>query len=220
MGVKKVVCEFCGLEISKSNISKHIRCHNNGNYDKRQKQQHVDHDDLLCKHCGKVCKSKKSLSQHEIRCNKNENRICVDIEGFNVKINGLIEIKSWNKGLTKETDTRVQKSSETFRQNHTLGKHTKYGKPQTKESKHKLREIALNNGFGGFRWRKGYLYNGIKLDSSYEVVVAKDLDDNNIKWSRCDRIPYIINDKLHHYTPDFYLPDYNVYLDPKNDFFD
>lgn len=24
--------------------------------------------------------------------------------------------------------------------------------------------------------------------------------------------------KIHNYIPDFYLPEYNVYLDPKNDF--
>lgn len=31
-------------------------------------------------------------------------------------------------------------------------------------------------------------------------------------------MPYVIDGKLHYYTPDFYLPDYNLYLDPKNDF--
>ena len=41
----------------------------------------------------------------------------------------------------------------------------------------------------------------------------------NIRWVQPKRLSYIANDgKQHHYTADFYLPDYDVYLDPKNDF--
>ena len=66
--------------------------------------------------------------------------------------------------------------------------------------------------------RKGIYYNSIKLDSSYEVTLAENLDHHGIRWERCSRFPYHMNDNLHYYTPDFYLPDHNVYLDPKNDF--
>ena len=91
---------------------------------------------------------------------------------------------------------------------------------QEESTKKKLSKIALKRELGGFNFRnKGIYYNGIKLDSSYEVEVAKSLDDNNIKWLREGRFPYIDrNGKERHYIPDFYLPDYDVYLDPKNDF--
>lgn len=59
----------------------------------------------------------------------------------------------------------------------------------------------------------------INLDSSYERIVAKILDDNDIKWIRPKSIDWYSKDgKKHHYFPDFYLIDYDLYLDPKNDY--
>ena len=61
-------------------------------------------------------------------------------------------------------------------------------------------------------------YNGNTFDSGYEVKIAKWLDSNNIKWSKVyEPILWMdIKGKQHRYYPDFYLPDYNLYLDPKN----
>lgn len=61
---------------------------------------------LYCKYCGKECKSINSLKQHECRCPSNENRKSDVTKGFNTP-----GITPWNKGLTKETDERVLKSS-------------------------------------------------------------------------------------------------------------
>jgi hypothetical protein len=57
------------------------------------------------------------------------------------------------------------------------------------------------------------------LESSWEFKVAQSLDENKIKWIRPSPIPWVNNlgiDKK--YYPDFYLTDYNTYLDPKNNF--
>jgi len=54
------------------------------------------------------------------------------------------------------------------------------------------------------------------FDSSWEDATAIRLDTLNINWDRPDPIPYEMNGKIHNYFPDFYLPDHNVYLDPKN----
>jgi len=90
----------------------------------------------------------------------------------------------------------------------------------SESTRQKLRESAIKRQFGGFNFRnKGIYYKGQKLDSSYEVTVAKSLDENNIKWIRPKSIYYTDNTgKRRRYIPDFYLPDYNVYLDPKNDY--
>ena len=56
------------------------------------------------------------------------------------------------------------------------------------------------------------------FDSSYEVIVAKELDANNISWEKSRSFSYVVEGVEHKYTPDFYLPEYDVYLDPKNDF--
>lgn len=72
---------------------------------------------------------------------------------------------------------------------------------------------------GGWHTSKTIEYNGIKLDSQYEFIVANELDINSIKW---ERPTYFLwedsNGLTHRYYPDFYLPEYNVYLDPKNDY--
>ena len=78
---------------------------------------------------------------------------------------------------------------------------------------------AKENGFGGKRNSKRFYYKNICLDSSYEVKIAKDLDKNNILWTRPAH--FLWRDgtgEQHRYYPDFYLPKFNVYLDPKNDY--
>lgn len=85
-----------------------------------------------------------------------------------------------------------------------------------------ISNIAKENifgNYGGFIWdNRKIIYKGIKLDSSYELAVAQDLDLHNIKWQRCKRFKYVVDGQVHHYTPDFYLPEFNIYLDPKNDY--
>lgn len=53
------------------------------------------------------------------------------------------------------------------------------------------------------------------FDSSWEDETAIRLDYLNINWTRPRPIQYQKNGRTHNYFPDFYLPDHNVYLDPK-----
>lgn len=60
-------------------------------------------------------------------------------------------------------------------------------------------------------------YNGIIFDSGWEVTLAKWLDLNNFIWIRpTTPVLYTVNGKDKRYFPDFYLPEHNLYLDPKN----
>lgn len=55
-------------------------------------------------------------------------------------------------------------------------------------------------------------------ESSFEVIVADSLNENNVLWVRPQPVWYIdANNKTRRYYPDFYLSEYDVYLDPKND---
>ena len=172
--------------------------------------------DYHCRYCGKECKNKNSLVNHERYCKLNPNRVISNIEKANKNNTKPV----WNKGLTASTDNRVKerilRQKENYKRNPSR---YRYGHPQSEASKEKIRQSALKNGLGGFHMRRGIYYNGVKLDSSYEVTVAESLDKNNIKWKRCTRFQYCLEDgSIHHYTPDFYLPEFDVYLDPKNDF--
>ena len=163
-----------------------------------------------CSYCGKECKSINSVKQHERFCTLNPFRKESPFKEYNKH-----QVSVWNKGLTKETDDRVaigsRKASNTLK--------GRKGHPHTEEYKKHMRELAIQQRLGGFNMRKAKIeYNGVKLDSSYELRVAEDLDRNSILWERPSGFSYEFNGVEHRYTPDFYLPDYNVYLDPKNDY--
>lgn len=55
------------------------------------------------------------------------------------------------------------------------------------------------------------------LESSWEVKVAEYLDFHEIKWLRPEPLQWrdsLGKDRL--YYPDFYVPEWGIYLDPKN----
>lgn len=56
----------------------------------------------------------------------------------------------------------------------------------------------------------------VLLDSSWEELLAIRLDALNIDWIRPPPLTYEHDGKIHKYFPDFYLPKYDLYLDPKN----
>ena len=53
--------------------------------------------EYICKFCGKECKNKNSLTQHEIRCKENPNRL----ECFGNKRNMPKRIKRWHTDKVK-----------------------------------------------------------------------------------------------------------------------
>lgn len=89
--------------------------------------------------------------------------------------------------------------------------------PHTEAEKLHLSELAKKNCLGGWHSSQCFIYNGIRLDSSYELILAQDLDKNGIKWERPKPFLYKLNGKEHRYYPDFYLPEYGIYADTKND---
>jgi len=65
--------------------------------------------------------------------------------------------------------------------------------------------------------RKTIKYKKIILESSWELKLALFLDEKNVEWVRPKPLRWKNNegkDKL--YYPDFYLPKYDLFLDPKN----
>lgn len=63
-------------------------------------------------------------------------------------------------------------------------------------------------------------YRDIVFCSIFEVEVAEYLDTCNIKWERnIKQFPTFVDGGLHYYVPDFYLPEYDLYLEVKGRFF-
>ena len=91
-------------------------------------------------------------------------------------------------------------------------------KPCTDENK-ELQSILMTQRIRrNIRYSKMELYNGVWLESSYESIVARELDKNGIEWIRPKYLKWNDDGQIRRYLPDFYLPKYDVYLDPKNDF--
>lgn len=90
------------------------------------------------------------------------------------------------------------------------------------EFRQKMSLIACQRLAKHSKYTKNVEYKpGIFLESTYEVRVAEILDKLNIRWSKEEcRLGYIWDDngKTRRYIPDFYLSDYKIFLDPKNDY--
>ena len=108
-------------------------------------------------------------------------------------------------------------------------KHPKYcqrcGKPipyDRKNSKYCSKECAYKN-HGGYRENASYgkigTYKGIYCDSTYELAFLIYCIDNEIQIERCkDYFYYEYNNNQHKYYPDFYLPEYDIYIETKGRF--
>lgn len=221
-------CKYCSKECkSLRGLHKHERhCKNNPDRIPQADYEYkIDTQTGICKYCGKFCKNQNSLRNHERCCKENPDRQLTNA----ANPDWLAEMQRrarkkprWNKGLTKETDQRIsdaaKKVSEGYASGRLVAKNKGKSMPETQRQA--LSDFARSNQYEKhFGKRKIFEYNGFKFISSYEVDVAKSLDENNIKWIQPKRFPYKdLNGKLHYYTPDLYLPDYDIYLDPKNDF--
>ena len=123
-------------------MSKHLRRH----------QYHpetfnkTNHDGLNCQFCGKTCKNKNSLSNHERLCKRNPDRQLLRRDGFN-----NFGRDAWNRGLTKETDERVLQRSITLKNRYSSGELVPYnkGSKQSEEVKSKIsssmKQFLYNN---------------------------------------------------------------------------
>lgn len=164
----------------------------------------------ICK-CGKQFENTYSFSAHKGHCK---------IYNPNAKSNRFKNGIAWNKGLTKENNDIVRQYSETnskrFKNGELVGSFK--GRHHSEESKKKISEkLSYNNRGGRCKW---YEYKGQLLQGTYELNFAKKLDELNIKWKKIKTNSQTLkwiddNNKTHHYTPDFYLEDYNKYIEIK-----
>lgn len=216
------ICDFCGLKIvSRKSYTQHIRhCKNNPYAEPYRFTESLTYNEGgSCKYCAKWCKNANSLRNHQRLCKLNPEKPVANIRSG--KKGGWPKGRpGWSKGLTKDTDPRVRKCSEKLKEHYIDKDGTFKGKHHTLETRLKLSETAKNRDYAAnYRASKRILYKDVYFESTYEVELAKDLESNEINWSKPKRFKYKdLDGNFHYYTPDLYLPDYDIYLDPKNDF--
>lgn len=183
-------------------------------------------EQFICRYCGKVCKNKNSLAQHEVRCKENPNRIKIKIKSNFIEYNKLVKsgerkasnqfIKAKEMGLPQPEITKETRKK--------LGNGWK-GKTLPNWMKEKISngmQIAVRKYPDSYSSSnvngrvKKVIYKDITLDSQWEVDFAVWLDEKGVIWERPNKgFEYDYKDKKHIYYPDFYLPDYNVYVEVK-----
>lgn len=157
---------------------------------------------IKCEQCSELIAT-QGFKKHSFSCHG---------QGKRKPVEGLMHV--WNKGLTK-SDPRVAAGAVKVG----ISLKGRKGHSPTDEHRKILSDTAKKNGLGGVRRSKHIRYKNSILGSTYELKLAISLDKNFILWNTCRRFPYKdLYAKQRTYTPDFYLPEYDVYLDPKNDF--
>jgi len=179
---------------------------------------------MNCIFCSKICKNENSLRNHERLCKQNPNRqhIVSNLIEYNKKRKSL-NIKGCNQytkaaklGLPKPTisnETR-EKISHANRSRPPLSAEQRAHKSKAmKEAvQNHPDSYSKNNVVGRV---KNIEYNGVKLKGSWELLVAKWLDQHLIKWEHETRAFKYNWHGSRTYYPDFYLPDLDLFLEVK-----
>ena len=135
----------------------------------------------------------------------------------------------WNKGLTKESSSKVAQSADTLRRKHASGEiiPSFLGKQHTTQTKNLIRQKIIARYKNGWQSTAGRtkkikysssVAGNVLVDGSWELAVAKYLDAIQVQWTRnITRFPYynIITDKAATYCPDFYVEDWDIYIEVK-----
>lgn len=206
--MKKSKCTKCGFEFSNKggNFTKHtLSC--DGTYLPYSLKYSGE-----CRHC----KIQFDLSDKPVGWMANHSRWC----DSNPKRNSYVT--DMNHARSEITADSRSKAANAIKMAHDRGCYdevdhrTFLNKTHSDETKQIQREKALASPHR--RLVRGIVeYKGILLDSSWELALAIRLDELGIEWTRPSPLKWIdASGVSHNYFPDFYLPGYNLYLDPKN----
>lgn len=185
-----------------------------------------------CKFCKKECKNNNSLKQHEIRCKLNPQKIKVisNYIKYNEKIKSGEIINEYTNQYTKAKKLGLPKpelSEETRKKLSIASKNRRWTEEQKRKHSETMTRVAIENP-------KSYsaenvcgrtklvevldgLNNVTKVNGNWEYLVAEYLNNNNIKWTNKieELFKYYYNGQYRRYYPDFYLIDYDTYIEVK-----
>lgn len=166
---------------------------------------------MLCKQekiyqceCGYITTNKQSYCGHRGNCKIAHPELLNKNRDYLKNRSWHNSSTVWNKGLTKETDYRVNKYAVKLKGRKIY---------MTEETKQKIsNKLKQNPNGGGIRPHSGRgksgKYKGFYCASTYELVYIIYNLDHNIIFDRCTlSYPYIYKNKIHKYYPDFIVED-------------
>ena len=165
---------------------------------------------LVCQYCTRECHNKLSLKTHERMCPSNPNRNYVSY---------TIGRKSWNTGLSKETDERLRKKGEALSQRYKKGELVPnwMGHTHTDETKQRISEsmkLAQKEGraynIGTCRhnnehswpekWLIQVLHNEFNLDEHIDYITEYSFHRFSLDFAFVDKKMCIEVDGKQHLT--------------------
>lgn len=173
---------------------------------------------MTCRYCGRIAKNVKSNSQHEVRCPLNPNKLTGWVnptkgkshtEATRQKMSASQRLVSSDilekrKAQLNKNNKRLVWDEKTRREHSDRMKRVVYDNPES---------YTRNNVCGRVKLAE---YNGVKLKGSWELRVARWLDANRIVWeTEVNPQPYFWNNSWHLYYPDFYLKEFETYIEVK-----
>lgn len=185
----KLICDIC--EKNFSNI---------GNLNKHKKQVHDIKTSINYCKCGKYFENSQAKNAHNRWCLIHRDGEEVAPSGFKGK-NSSFKGKKYEEFLL-DADKTKQKLRE-----RRLGKTYSF----TDEQKRKCSLARINYLENNSPHVKWFEVNGIKVQGNWERLVAETLVELGIIFSRV-KLNY---DVYRTYTPDFFLNDFNIYIEVK-----
>lgn len=207
-------CDKCHNEFSLFAFNRHYKsC--NGNYTKAVIKYDVP-DNLICPFCNKIGKTKLSWIKHYQVCLLNPNRL-IPFNTGKKGSNQFIKCKKLGLPIPKLSNESLQKIKDTKIKNGT-NIHTEETKIKLSKS---MRQAVLDHPESycssniKTRYKKCTKYN-INFDSEWELIFYEYCLVNNIKISRPNiSFDYNASDGIRQYFPDFYLNDFNIWIEIK-----
>lgn len=174
-----------------------------------------------CKYCDQEKKNDNSLRNHERLCKLNPNRQKTFFENLEWQKEKVKKHPGKFGGSNQYLKAKMLNLEKPIMSEESRKKMSDAAKKQTwtEERKKKQSEDVKKRNFGGVTQSRWIKYNGKTLGSFYELELVKNLEANGILWDTCKRFNYVDPfGKCRTYTPDIFLTEFNVFLDPKNDF--
>jgi len=178
---------------------------------------------MNCRFCEKICKNNNSLRNHERLCHKNPDRqiIVSNFIEFNKKrkeqnikgTNHFVKSKQLGLPIPLMSDETKKKISEALKNRVWTEEQRKQHSEVMKIAVKKHPDSYTKNNVVGRV--KNIDYNGVKLKGKWELIVAKWLDDNQIKWEHETKSFEYEWNGIRNYYPDFYLPDFDFFIEVK-----
>ena len=94
-----------------------------------------------------------------------------------------------------------------------IERHGVSGGSMSLEARKRLSKRQSEHNSGGKS--KWYEVAGKKVQGTWERDLALLFERQGVQWERCKSWSYYIDGKKKSYTPDFYLPEYGIYLEVK-----